>query len=240
MGGSVTYLLLDVLQLLLQLLYVVVRVSNPVVHQRTLRQSGVVVRAGRRDRLLDLLDDLGDVRIPPDGGRYRNHIVNLRPALDALLHYLRAGLARADVPARLEQNGRFLIGTHQALLDFDPGGDRLATDEAFLDQRSASRAAHDVAARLEQHVALQVRTDQALVQRGRVFLAARRVHVHLVALLVLVAFVERLAEVRIRAEVERRLSLFVLDRQIGAVRGQEAGDARGRFLIRALAAEAHQ
>ncbi len=51
---------------------------------------------------------------------------------------------------------------------------------------------------------------------------------------------EGFAQVRVRTEIQRRLSLLVLDVQICAVGGEEAGDARARFLVGARGAESHQ
>lgn len=61
---------------------------------------------------------------------------------------------------------------------------------------------------------------------------ARQVRV--VGLPLVVALDQRLAEIRIRTQVQRSLQFAVLDRQVGAVRSQEAGDGRGRLLVRVL------
>jgi hypothetical protein len=127
--------------------------------------------------------------------------------------------------------------------NLDPVVDRFSADEALLHPGSAQRATSDVAAGLEQHVPLGVRTDQTFVQGGRdvrVLIVLIGSHVHLAALLVLVAFRECLAQVRVGTQVQRGLSFLILQGQVGTVAGQEAGDARRRLLVGALGAQTHQ
>ena len=59
-------------------------------------------------------------------------------------------------------------------------------------------------------------------------------------MLLLVTLAERLAEIRVGAEVERRLALLVHRVQVGAVGGEEAGDGGARLLVRPRGAEPHQ
>jgi hypothetical protein len=114
-----THLFFDVLQLLLQLLYVVavVGVSASVVHQRAL-----VLRRFARRRFRFLLDvglHLGDGAQTAAAHRQRYHQFDLRTAHDALFHDLGAALAGAHVAARFEQHRRLLIGTDQTFLDLE-------------------------------------------------------------------------------------------------------------------------
>lgn len=51
---------------------------------------------------------------------------------------------------------------------------------------------------------------------------------------------ESLAEIRIRAEVQRCLALFVLQLQIGTVCRKEARDEGAALLVLTLCAQAHQ
>lgn len=58
--------------------------------------------------------------------------------------------------------------------------------------------------------------------------------IRVVGLSLVVAFDERLAEIRIGAEVQRCLQLAVLDGQVGAVGRQEARDRGRGFLVGVL------
>jgi len=55
-----------------------------------------------------------------------------------------------------------------------------------------------------------------------------------------VARSEGFAKIRIRAEIQGRLALLVLQLQIGTVRCQEAGDEGAALLVLTLSAQAHQ
>lgn len=100
-----------------------------------------------------------------------------------------------------------------------------------------------MSARLEKHVPFGVRAHQTLVKRRRdisVLIILIRPHIHLAALLILVALLQRLAQIRIRTQIQRRLSFLVLQIQIRPVPGQEACDARRRLLVAPLRAQPHQ
>lgn len=96
---------------------------------------------------------------------------------------------------------------------------------------------------LEQHVPFGIGTNQALVHGGRevgVLVVRWSAHLHLLALLLLVALGQGFAQVGIGAEVQRRLAFLVLDCEVGAVAGQEAGYACRRLLVGTLGSQAHQ
>lgn len=120
-----THLFFYVLKLLLQLLDVirVSGVSTSIVHQRSLRNRSL---AGRRLHfLLDISFNFGNDAEAARADCHRYHQFYLCSAHYALLHDLGAALAGTHVPARFEENSRFLVGTDQALFDLEKTRNRV-------------------------------------------------------------------------------------------------------------------
>ena len=110
--------------------------------------------------------DVDHAALPAAAHRQRYHLLELRPALDALLHDRGAVLARHHVAARFEKHRRLPVRAHQTLVDLFARQHRLPADQTLLDARATVFAAHHVPARFEHRVALLVRAQQTLVQRS--------------------------------------------------------------------------